>query len=120
MKFLCVIGAALVSALALAAPAQAAQCTPDQAVEAGSALVGLSLNPDCATVEVKESTKDLCKFPKCAAAFQAKLTAFPDCEAEGKNVRAQIDKATKCSSSSAVTLSVAGAALATALAAVIV
>ncbi|KAJ0402862.1 hypothetical protein P43SY_000476 [Pythium insidiosum] len=124
MKVLYVIGV-IVSALALTTPAHAAECTQDQTLELLTVITELSENPECNKITVSDpSVKDLCKFPGCAAAFKAKLDKFPDCTANGENVRLTMASITKCNGSSSSTasmstLAVAGAVLATALVAVI-
>ncbi|GLE08268.1 hypothetical protein PINS_up019319 [Pythium insidiosum] len=92
----------LVSTLALVAPVHAAQCTQDQALAFTTVLMEVASSPDCASITITDpAISDLCKAPKCAAAFRAKLDRFPDCVAQGENIRAQVKKMTNCGGSSA-------------------
>ncbi|GLE03208.1 hypothetical protein PINS_up012087 [Pythium insidiosum] len=127
MKVLCTIGAMLVSTLALVAPVHAAQCTQDQALAFTTVLMEVASSPDCASITITDpAISDLCKAPKCAAAFRAKLDRFPDCVAQGENIRAQVKKMTNCGGSSAASslgattaIAVTSAALSTTIALVL-
>ncbi|KAJ0406327.1 hypothetical protein ATCC90586_007170 [Pythium insidiosum] len=129
MKFLCVVGV-LVSALALATPAHAAECTLDELYQTTSTVKELGQNRECAKItERNPTTAEMCKYPVCVAYIKTKLHKFPDCSLLGENVRSNMTALTNCddsstgssssptSSASRSAVAVAGAVLMTAVAA---